>query len=374
MDVQRRKVEEKEQETFSAQYQLVGLQEEIENLGRQRKAIEEERDALKTSLKEEEVARIAAQGRIALPVSREEDEFASPKKKKSRSVRRESLKENVDPDFSAEQEELVALKEGIRMEKRIRQRAEDQVDFMKMECQFHCCSCRLAERQGVEYFHDEISAREAVQETSVPYRPSPPDQSLDPFLDQGAISSRQPSLQLEDSEPLIKFSPVTGTFYRTPSPKKQTASTQFPPSPQPSTDGVTASPPPPPPHRLSTPPLQQEKPSVPSTPHLPTISTPFHRPLPIPPFGSKITQTHTIKTTTTTVPLIGTPVQPAHIPFSPDSTMTREQALEQIRFRRGRARSVAPGQGTPRRPMVVGVERRDVSAPAGRVGEFQGGN
>ncbi|MCJ1427817.1 hypothetical protein MMC29_005723, partial [Sticta canariensis] len=210
VDVQRRKVEEKEQETFSAQYQLVGLQEEIENLGRQRKAIEEERDALKTSLKEEEVARIAAQGRIALPVSREEDEFASPKKKKrSGSVRRESFKENVDPEFSAEQEELIALKEEIRMEKRIRQRTEDQVDFMKMECQFQCCSCRLAERQGVEYFHDETSARQAVHETSVPYRPSPLDQSLDPFLDQGAVSSRQPSLQLDDSEPLIKFSPMT---------------------------------------------------------------------------------------------------------------------------------------------------------------------
>lgn len=367
MDVQRRKVDEKEKETFSAQYQLVGLEEEIETLKRQRKSMEEERDALKTSLKEEEVARIAAEGRIALPVSRDGDEFASPKK--SRSVRRGSLKENVDPEFSAEQEELLALKEELRMEKRIRQRAEDQVHFMKMECQFQCCSCRVAEHQGVEYRHDEAEAKQAVQKASVSYRPSPLGQFSDPFLDPGAVSSRKPSIQLEDLEPLIKFSPTTGTFYKTPSPTKQTTSTQFPPSPQTPTDRATAfpppPPPPPPPHLPSTPPFHQGNSSVPSAHNLPTISTPFHRPLPIPPFGSKITQTHTIKTTTTTVPLIGTPVHVAHIPFSPGSTMTREQALEQIRARRGRARSVAAGQGTPRRPMVVGVERRDVSAPAG---------
>lgn len=372
VDVQRRKVEEKEEETFSAQYQLAGLQEEIETFGRQRKAIEEERDALKTSLKEEEVARIAAEGRIALPVSREGEEFASPKKKKNRPVRRESFKENIDPEFPPEQEEILALKEDMRMEKRIRQRAEDQVHFMKMECQFQCCSCRVAELQGVEYLHDEASAKQAVQKASVSYGPSPLEQSSDPFLDAGAATIlRQPSVRLEDSEPLIKFSPTTGTFYKTPSPQKQTTSTQFPASFNSPTDSNTASPPPPPPpHGPLTPSLQQGIYSAPPAHHLPTISTPFHRALPIPPFSSKITQTHTIKTTTTTVPLIGTPAPVTHIPFSPDSSITREQALEQIRARRGRARSVAAGQGTPRRPMVTGVERRDVSAPSRKMAEF----
>lgn len=365
MDVQRRKVGEKEQETFSAQYQLVGLQEEVETLGRQKKAMEQERDAMKMSLEEEEVARIAAEERIALPASRDGDEFASPKK--SSSVRRGSLKENVDPEFSAEQEELMALREELRMEKRMRQRAEAQVHFMKMECQFQCCSCRVAEHQGVEYLHD-VASEQVVRKSSVSYRPSPLNKSSDPFLDPGAASSRQPSLQLENSEPLIMFSPTTGTFYKTPSPTKQTTSTHLPSSPQTPTGRGTGTPPPLPPNGPSTPLLPQENASVSSTHHLPTISTPFHRPLPIPPFGSKITQTHTIKTITTTVPLVGTPVPLANIPFSPDSTMTREQALEQIRFRRGRARSIAAGQGTPRRLMVVGVERRDVSAPAGRTG------
>jgi hypothetical protein len=45
-------------------------------------------------------------------------------------------------------------------------------------------------------------------------------------------------------------------------------------------------------------------------------------------------------------------------------TMTREQALAQIRERRGRARSVAQGTATPRKQMTEGAgPRRDISAP-----------
>ncbi|KAI5917989.1 hypothetical protein F4810DRAFT_694159 [Camillea tinctor] len=51
---------------------------------------------------------------------------------------------------------------------------------------------------------------------------------------------------------------------------------------------------------------------------------------------------------------------PALIP-----TMTREEALAQIRERRGRARSAAQGAMTPRRQMVSGLGDRNVSAPAG---------
>jgi hypothetical protein len=54
-------------------------------------------------------------------------------------------------------------------------------------------------------------------------------------------------------------------------------------------------------------------------------------------------------------------------------TMTREQALAQIRERRGRARSAAGGAVTPRKPMVDGPERRDVSAPVARSAPTKGG-
>lgn len=49
-------------------------------------------------------------------------------------------------------------------------------------------------------------------------------------------------------------------------------------------------------------------------------------------------------------------------------TMTREQALAKIRERRGRAKSGAAV--TPRKGMMRGIERRDLSAPAGRKGRI----
>jgi hypothetical protein len=60
---------------------------------------------------------------------------------------------------------------------------------------------------------------------------------------------------------------------------------------------------------------------------------------------------------------------PPASPFFPstalkaDGTLDRERALELIRQRRGRARSVAMGHATPGKQMVEGVVRRDISAP-----------
>ncbi|KAI5290091.1 hypothetical protein KEM54_002462 [Ascosphaera aggregata] len=49
---------------------------------------------------------------------------------------------------------LKELKRHIKWEKTLRQRAEERVEYMKMECQFHQCSCRIAERSGSRYVHD----------------------------------------------------------------------------------------------------------------------------------------------------------------------------------------------------------------------------
>ena len=159
VDVQRRKLAAKEQDRFAAECQMVDLREELDKLRHQYEIVEAERDTLKTSLKEEEVARIAAEGAIALPPSKEGEEFASPKKR-SRHQQRESLKENIDPEATEVEDELLILKEALQVEKRLRLKADDQVHFMKMECQFQCCSCRIAERQGIEYVHDESLAKE----------------------------------------------------------------------------------------------------------------------------------------------------------------------------------------------------------------------
>ncbi|KAL9579803.1 MAG: hypothetical protein Q9212_004886 [Teloschistes hypoglaucus] len=379
VEVQRRKVESKEQETFTSQYQLVGLQEEIVRAKQQIKVIEEERDALKTNLAQEELARIAAEGKIALPPAEESDDFGSPKKR-----RRESLKENIDPNIDAnndldldfdileteEEDVLESLKGELRAEKRLRKRADGLIEFMKMECQFNCCPCRMAEQQGTRYVHDgrfeeqmkktlaRIPKKKSAREAA---RIPPPTE-----LSESAPSSppKAPSPLGQTTEMLINFSPSTGTSYKQPTPavcdlpellplpptqaiyEDSTAS-----SPQPQDPKLPLYPP-----QLSSSLAQQEQQKVlPRTP----------RPLPLPPTLTPHTTLPTIRsvtyhgtTTTTTIPL-------ASIPISPDRTISREEALEQIRQRRGRARSIANGNGTPRKPMMGNGEgRRDLSAPA----------
>ena len=345
VDVQRRKGDAKEKEAFAAQECLVGLQGELDKLQQHSRIIEVQRDALKTSLKEEEVARIAAEGAFALPPSREGDEFASPKKRTRQ--KRESLKENIDPEALQLEEELLVLKEELRMEKRMRLRADDQVHFMKMECQFQCCSCRVAERQGTEYVHDDSLAKQMTEMASKiadEYNPPPTHAHPEPEVRQDRPSAppRQQSQQREPSEPL-KFSPTTGTFYKTP--------THPPPQPIPTPSAQLFQPSP------------SETPSPPIQPTLQPILSPSFtfpltpRPLPIPP---PRTISHT---TTMTIPLKSDDLfSPA--PATPGG-ISREEALEQIRQRRGRARSLAQGNGTPRKKLVdVGEVRREFSAPS----------
>ncbi|KAF1819820.1 uncharacterized protein K489DRAFT_296238, partial [Dissoconium aciculare CBS 342.82] len=74
LDMEKRKTQQRDQETFDAQYKLVSMQEELEQLQLRLQIVEEEREALKKNLQEEEVARIAAEGRIALPVSPQGDD------------------------------------------------------------------------------------------------------------------------------------------------------------------------------------------------------------------------------------------------------------------------------------------------------------
>lgn len=364
VDVQRRKVSTKEQETLAAQHQLAELQEEVENQKQQNKIIGEERDTLKKSLKEEEVARIAAEGAIALPLSRDGEEFASPKK---RSRRSESMKENVDPEAPELLDQLESMKEQLRLEKRMRLRADDRVHFLKMECQFQCCSCRVAERQGVEYVHDNTLATQMAEmafkiveeyekPTAEPVIEPLPQQMAPPVSasaqdQKPSTPPRQPSLQRENTDQdLLNFSPTTGTFYKLPSPTK--------PSFSPPTQEIP---------ELSTPAPQSasQATNLPSPPTSPIPSTPSftfpHTPRPLP-----MPQPRTISyTKTVTVPLKDDlPFTPA--PATPGG-ISREEALEQIRQRRGRARSIAAGNGTPRKKMVeVGELRRDISAP-GRV-------
>src|ERR1700760_1100126 len=170
LDTEKTKTAKHEQEAFTAQYQLVGLQEEYRKAEERIKILEQEREGLKHSLKEEEVARIAAEGRIALPPPAEGDDtdlLSSPTKSPRKIIHNsDSEKENVVPKKALQ---LKALQEELAQERRKRQKAQDQVDFMKMECQFQCCSCRIAEQTGKLYIHDSSYLLEMERiKTSVP--------------------------------------------------------------------------------------------------------------------------------------------------------------------------------------------------------------
>ncbi|KAL6720389.1 hypothetical protein ACLMJK_002311 [Lecanora helva] len=351
VDVQRRKLDAKEQEIFAAQNMLVDFQEEIERLRQQNKLAEGQKEALKIALKGEEVARIAAEGAIRLPPSPQEAEIAPPKEEISHQ-HRDSLKENMDPEALEIEDELLILKEELRIEKRMRRRADDQIHFMKMECQFGCCSCRVAEQRGSKYLHDDTFSGQldAVAgqklEDNLPSKHQVPDSEQEEARPL-TPPEQGPSEQRELSEPLVEFSPTTGTFHKTHSPQRQASPEPLPPISRPTTP---PSEPAPQTTAIPTSPEQQ-------TPPLTFPATP--RPLPIPPAR---TISHT---TTVTIPLKD------DIPFSPapmtPGGISKEEALEQIRLRRGRARSIAAGNGTPRKRIVeVGELRRDISAP-GRV-------
>ncbi|RDI77285.1 hypothetical protein Vi05172_g12677 [Venturia inaequalis] len=368
------KSSKREQEAFTAQYQLVGLQEELEKARELIKVIEEERNTLKTSLHEEEVARIAAEGMIALPAMQdgdEEDLLHSPRKSPQKSpwkTPRETQvdsedKENVMPKKAVE---LRALHEELILERRLRERAQEQVEFMKMECQFECCSCRIAEKAGEAYVHDNSYAAEIERiKKQVPQMTPPPsvgdeDEQMEEVLQEEIPPSPARSIKIETftqkMEITVAEAPLTPAddldYMHTDLHLRELRSSTV----QPDEEAVEDEP--------------ESPQEAPRTPHNHAIRTITHTttiPIMFSPFPTR-NESHIPKTPLTIghPPMSRAPDSPFVPPsaFKADGTLDREAALAQIRERRGRARSIALGQATPKKQMVEGVGRRDISAPA----------
>lgn len=214
-----------------------GLGEEVQTLKDKLRLIEGERDALKTNLKEEEVMRIAAEGRIPLPAE-EQDEFTAPSSRKQSVLGREDNKENVAPKKT--DVEVKLLQQELAAQKRLRERAQEQVDFMKMECQFRICSCRIADLKGSHYVHDDTLIEEMERiKASVPALTPPAsahenEEHMDTDLSASTRSQlvvkaepmdenmwEPPAAPVQETE--LAFSPTTGTFRSVPSPAKPLA-------------------------------------------------------------------------------------------------------------------------------------------------------
>ncbi|KAL2755458.1 hypothetical protein ACRALDRAFT_2077467, partial [Sodiomyces alcalophilus JCM 7366] len=126
----------REQEAFEARYHMVALEEQLSEALERIKALEQERDTFKTLAQEEEVARIAAEGRIPLPKAQDQDdEFASPRKKRQRV----SLSSAEVLSSAAGEEEMEELRRQMHWERRRAERAHDFIDFLQAECHLHTC-------------------------------------------------------------------------------------------------------------------------------------------------------------------------------------------------------------------------------------------
>ena len=387
MEAQRRLKEQNEQHALQAQIQLNTLQEEAEALRKRFEISEREKEFLKKTLDTEEVERVASEGSIALPPLPEEDELASPRKRRRGET--DSLKENMDPEamvVDKDDEDIEALKEDIRHEKRLRLRAEEEAHFLKMECQFGVCSCRIAEQKGERYTHDDqftpmpsATKAQRISPSSPPQADQPPaitnhsNLPLEPFVTSSSAQNERPSIERNLSETTaVRFSPNSGTFSKHPSPTSPAFAPDLAGGAGPSTIINDSSPNP------STPEKQKQHPThghppIPATTHTSRPNqtqpkTPYQRPLPNPP-----PRTVSHFNTTTTIPLKANEDDPVFSP-APNTPggISREEALERIRQRRGRARSFAVGiGGTPGRGSVRENgngregEGRVISAPVG---------
>lgn len=133
----------REQEAFTARYQIVGVQEQLDKALERVMVVEQERDAFKTAAKNEEVARIAAEGRLPLPLSEDpNDEFASPRKATAGAKEpRVSLSTMEILSSAASEMEIEELTTQLVWERQRADRAQEMVEFLQAECKMHCCPC-----------------------------------------------------------------------------------------------------------------------------------------------------------------------------------------------------------------------------------------
>jgi len=360
----------REQEAFAARYQLVGAQEEIEQLQENIKLVEQERDALKTVAKNEEIARIAAEGRLPLPPSTEDDEFASPKKS------RKSLDPSTIMSSASSEEELDEIRMLLEWEQQRANRAHDRVEFLEAECRLNCCTSRASRSATVA--SAELSKVQGPRSNPVfipaegVFRTVSPGPEESPWISPAkkCLPPVFPQNNYQATPSIARQQPTAShdipTYARTPSCE--------------------------PPAAAMIPEANTSLLSLLDAPHSPTRTDDGNEdvqedenPTPtqarvilnVEPSPAQAYTFHTISTTTR-VPLANPPdlTPPTVLPLSDNPalspTMSREEALAQIRERRGRARSLAQGTLTPRKQMVEGADRRDISAPAIRSGNVRG--
>ncbi|KAK3641539.1 hypothetical protein LTR22_016540 [Elasticomyces elasticus] len=374
LDAEKHKMGVKEQETFSAQYHFAEAQEELDKLRAHLKIVEEEKEILKKTLKEDELSKIAGDGMIALPTSVGDDDLAaSPSKRSPLSDDKENM--GVVPKKVLDNKRLP---EELVREQMRRERAEEMIEFLGLECMFRCCRCRSGSEQDNhqrlgamisgelgQQLDSVMGSMKAVliqheEAEAVEVQSDPVEHEDAMEVEQSCGAEEQAVLQPEQlAEQEIDRSMT------------MTAEDEAPLAPRPT----------------PAEPEVEVSPEIDETEALPS-STPPQTPAPAhqrshPPMLRTITTTTTIPIQFTPIskPMQYNPEDAENIPPRPDSAadsssehvVDRAAALAAIEYRRGRAKSFQAGHLTPRKQMLEGVnvsQRRDISAPAlgGKIG------
>ena len=458
--------EKARQEAFERAYALAGLMEEMQVVREKLKSAEKERDtalvelqadiAPKVSTMETSDAQVQTEPTPsdARPVSAGNDGRPASRgdgriRPESRAGRFENLLPvspttkaplikwglTVLPQEEIEDEEVlkthsskdlhdrvVDLKSELRWERTQRQRADETIHMMQMECQFNACACRMAEARGERFVHDRAMNEKVKALTAERKRKAKDVSCLDPAKQARASDPLNESLDtalLEDMTQVIvetnpknprqqqfTFSTSTNNSSRATAP---TALIERPNFAQPESDLFDLSPPkqiparpstamgvmtlaspirvvpdspqprpasgtPPSSHRRSrtatlketTSPLRHSARAPTRSPSfsvVPAPATPGFK-FPANPVPRMQPQTQTISTTTT-VPLRGLDnddVFSPHAPATPGTPVSREAALAQIRARRDRARSVNLKSTAEKGNKTPGSARRGLGA------------
>jgi hypothetical protein len=311
------------------------------------------------------------------------------------------------------EDQLLDLRAELRWERSLRERADDMVHFLQMECQFKMCACRIAEQSGTRFIHDWDWERKQRAESAEGKQRQATAAESEAAKGIGSAEEEAPS-RCQTNQPAHGAAiPETGDvavaslqerplstaadFHRSVPllrPDERALSNQdyfdlSPPKPQyarPSTamgimrlqSPIRAVPHSPLPSSTTPTKEPRSKASSGRTPKSTTTRSPSASPYPITPRPKTpsrlVPRTIQAQTTTVMVPVRGLDDDDVFSPAAqnvPGTPISREAALAQIRARRDRARSVnlktnlcKSAPGSARRGLGGGV--REFSAP-GRI-------
>ncbi|KAF4213918.1 hypothetical protein CNMCM5878_009838 [Aspergillus fumigatiaffinis] len=248
--------EQAKQEAFERAYALAGLTEELEVLKGRLRNVEANRrsDNLEARAKEmgnENIGRLSlAEGDLAFMLTPAPRRPKRPAEDSTHSPLVESTDQTTAQDTppkrlrlsdvtprqgdqntlstNTQQEIIDDLEETLKHERKMRLDAEDMIEFLRMECEFKRCSCRLAEEEEQTHqvhapTREDVIAKDEVQNIIEEDRHvirGPGAQHHSHFDNplQGSVPTERTRPQEQPEELLITFSPVTGTFKSVPSP------------------------------------------------------------------------------------------------------------------------------------------------------------